>query len=215
MYGARPKGSELRNTMKTKDNSVILPQFHLFDATVMVAVILMLGMFASSAQTGQYLFTGSERTITLNPGIYNITAYGATGGYFETSGLNIPGGSGALMSGEFYFSATTTLTLLVGGAGGTGAVFGGGGGGGSFIVNGTTPLVVAGGGGGGFFDSTGTFSGVGQPGLITTGGGTYGDGSGTGGAGGNGGSGTAHAFGGGGGGGGFYSNGGHAAAGNG
>ena len=45
-----------------------------------IAVILQFGVIASSAQAGIYLFTGSETTITLNPGIYDITAYGAQGG---------------------------------------------------------------------------------------------------------------------------------------
>ena len=45
-----------------------------------IAVILQLGVIASSAQTGIYLFTGAETIITLNPGVYDITAYGAQGG---------------------------------------------------------------------------------------------------------------------------------------
>ena len=88
---------------------------------------------ACHAQTGDYRYIGSEATITLNPGYYDITAYGAKGGSFEPNYDNIPGGLGAEMSGEFYFAAPATLTLLVGGAGGTGFYFGGGGGGGSFI----------------------------------------------------------------------------------
>jgi hypothetical protein len=43
-----------------------------------MAVVLQVGVLASSAQT--YLFTGTETTVTLNPGIYNITSYGAQGG---------------------------------------------------------------------------------------------------------------------------------------
>jgi hypothetical protein len=88
--------------------------------------------------TNQYLFTGYETNITLPPGTYDITAYGAQGGIGGVSN----GGQGAEMEGEFSFSGLTTLTLLVGGAGGVGSDIegccGGGGGG------------VAGGGGGGF-----------------------------------------------------------------
>jgi hypothetical protein len=176
-----------------------------------VAVGLQFGVLAGFAQTGIYLFTGSETNITLNAGTYDITAYGAKGGSFEPSARDTPGGLGAEMGAEFSFSAPTTLVLLVGGSGGTGFYYGGGGGGGSFIVNGTTALVVAGGGGGGFGDSSGTYSGVGGPGLTTTSGGTFGFGAGTGGSGGSGGGGTTYPGGGGGGGGGLYGNGGNAA----
>ena len=105
-----------------------------------MAVALQLGMLAGSAQTNLYLFSGSKTNITLPPGTYIITAYGAPGG-----GWPGPGG-GAEMSGEFNFSASTTLTFLVGGGGGQ--FYGGGGGGGSFVVEDSTPLVIAGGGGG-------------------------------------------------------------------
>jgi sugar lactone lactonase YvrE len=93
----------------------------------------------------RYLFSGSRRNfgtetnITLNPGAYIITAYGAPGG---------GGGLGAEMSAEFNFSASTNLTLLVGEGGGYRIGNGSGGGGGSFVVQGSTPLVIAGGGGG-------------------------------------------------------------------
>jgi DNA-binding beta-propeller fold protein YncE len=94
----------------------------------------------------RYLFSGSERNITLPPDAYIITAYGAPGG----GGY---GGLGAEMSAEFNFSTSTNLTLLVGGGGGSGSggfyTYGGGGGGGSFVIGGGRPLVIAGGGGGG------------------------------------------------------------------
>src|SRR5271155_877075 len=98
-----------------------------------MAVVLQMGMLAGSAQTNIYLYTGSETNITLQPGTYIITAYGAPGGRAEN--FFGRGGLGAEMSGEFNFSASTNLTLLVGG------------GGGSFVVEGSTPLVIAGGGG--------------------------------------------------------------------
>jgi hypothetical protein len=169
------------------------------------AAAMQFGIFASSAQTDQFLYTGSETTITLNPGTYDITAYGAQGGGGSDGVL---GGLGAEMDSQFNFTGVTTLTILVGGAGGSPnpTVYGGGGGGGSFVVNGSTPLVVAGGGGGGYGSPTGFVwpiaGGVGNIGNEGgTGGGFYG---GTGGSGGN----TDLGNVGGPGGGGFYSSGG-------
>jgi hypothetical protein len=116
-----------------------------------MAVVLQLRMLAGSAQTNKYLFSGSKTNITLNPGAYIITAYGAPGGgsfRYEAGS----GGLGAEMSAEFDFSTSTNLTLLVGGGGESEqegpSGGGGGGGGGSFVVEGSTPLVIAGGGGG-------------------------------------------------------------------
>ena len=130
-----------------------------------VAVVLQLGVLASSAQTNNYLFTGSQTNITLNRGTYAITAYGGAGAY----GPNFGGaGLGAEMSAEFFFSGPTTLTLLVGGGGGAGCCQSspGGGGGGSFVVNGGTPLAIAGGGGGcALYENAG-------PGLTGTSGGS-------------------------------------------
>lgn len=180
-----------------------------------------------SGRTNIYLFTGSETNITLPPGTYDITAYGAQGGSSYVSG-----GLGAEMEAQFNFATSTTLTLLVGGGGGTGTAvsLGAGGGGGSFVVKGSTPLVVAGGGGGagcsynsaGFAGLSGSSGGDGQGwsggsgGLGGTngngggagGGGTYGGGGGGGGYSGDGGNGTIGGpYYGGGGGGGFFSGG--------
>jgi hypothetical protein len=58
-----------------------------------IAVALQLGMLAGSAQTNIYLFSGTETNITLPPGTYIITAYGAPGG-----GNYYSGGLGAEMS---------------------------------------------------------------------------------------------------------------------
>jgi hypothetical protein len=124
--------------MKTKFKSSNRAAYHSFGVVCAVAVSLLLGGLASSVQASQYLYTGSETTINLNPGLYNITAYGAHGG-------DGSGGLGAEMEGQFNFTASTTLTLLVGGSG----INGVSGGGGSFVVNGGLPLVIAGGGGGG------------------------------------------------------------------
>jgi hypothetical protein len=133
--------------MKTKDKFFIVPRYHPFSTLCMVVVFLLFGVLACSAQTGDYLFSGIEQTITLNPGTYDITAYGAQGGggyYFNS------GGPGAEVEGEFDFATTVNLTLLVGGAGGdgiyyapTGGYYGGGGGG-----------TGASGGGGSIIDSS-------------------------------------------------------------
>src|SRR5208283_3358477 len=84
-----------------------------------VAVVLQFGVLAGSAQTGQYLYSGSETTITLNPGTYDITAFGAAGGDGPWSG----GGIGAEMEAEFNFTTVVTLTLLVGGSGNVGGYY--------------------------------------------------------------------------------------------
>jgi hypothetical protein len=106
-----------------------------------IAVVLQFGLLAGSAQTNIYLFNGTETNITLNPGTYIITAYGAPGG---TNKFGTDNSLGAEMSAEFNFSTSTTLTLLVGGGGGyfspggggswyNSSDAGGGGGGGSII----------------------------------------------------------------------------------
>ena len=99
-----------------------------------VVVALQLGMLAGFAQTNIYLFSGSETNITLPPGTYIITAYGAPGGGNIAGLWRRPG---AEMSAEFNFSTSTNLTLLVGGGGGEGRGFSGGGGGGGFLGDGT------------------------------------------------------------------------------
>jgi Glycine rich protein len=84
-----------------------------------MAVVLQLGVLAGSAMTNIYLFSGSKTNITLNPGTYIITAYGAPGG----GSYDGYGGCGAEMSAEFTFSTSTNLTLLVGGGGFTSTSF--------------------------------------------------------------------------------------------
>jgi len=130
------------------------------------------GAVAWDPNHNHYLFSGSKTNITLNPGTYIITAYGApgggvSGGDYVGPGFVGPGSYGAEMSAEFDFSTSTTLTLLVGG-GGVGGPYSGGGGGGSFAVNGSTPLVIAGGGGGGadaFVDDVDVYS-AGGTGIV-------------------------------------------------
>ena len=83
-----------------------------------IAVVLQFGVLAGSAQTNKYLFSGSEMNITLPPGTYIITAYGAPGALPNLIYIaECSGGNGAEMSAEFNFSTSTTLTLLVGGGG--------------------------------------------------------------------------------------------------
>jgi hypothetical protein len=72
--------------------------------------VLQLGVLVGSAQTNKCLFRGSKTNITLNPGTYIITAYGAPGAASDSD-------NGAEMSAEFDFSTTTNFTLLVGGMG--------------------------------------------------------------------------------------------------
>ena len=149
-----------------------------------IAVVLQLGMLAGSAQTSIYLFSGSETNITLPPGTYIITAYGAPGG---ASAHGAGGGLGAEISAEFNFSTSTTLTLLVGGGGslplnyGVGSPgenqSGAGGGGNGFFING------GGGGGRNFGTGGGTGGGGGRSGVTTGGGGGGGGFLGNGGAG--------------------------------
>src|SRR5258708_10624196 len=119
--------------MKTKYKSSACPQCHPFTA-VCSASILLFGVLSGSAQTNRYLFTGSQTNITLNSGIYKITAYGAQGGTCPSG----PGGLGAEMEAEFSFSGLTTLTLLFGGGGARNPSGGSGcgAGGGSFCVHG-------------------------------------------------------------------------------
>jgi len=60
-----------------------------------VAAAMQFGMLTSFAQTDLFLFTGSETTINLNPGTYDITAYGAQGGGgYSGGGAGWPDGGG-------------------------------------------------------------------------------------------------------------------------
>ena len=164
--------------MRTKFKSIFRAGCHSFGVVCAVALVLQFGVLAGSAQTGQYLFTGSETTITLNPGTYDITAYGAQGGANTGS---YGGGLGAEMEGQFSFSASTILTLLVGGSGGGGSFYYMGGPGetsssGTAGVSGGSGGSGGGGGGGGYYGGGGGggYSGNGQSSNYTdTGGGSY------------------------------------------
>ena len=82
---------------------------------ISIGVALQLGMLAGSAQTNIYLYSGSETNITLNPGTYVITAYGAPGGgpLFLSDGYlgATNGGLGAEMTALFIFSTPATITM--------------------------------------------------------------------------------------------------------
>jgi hypothetical protein len=140
------------------------------------ATVLQLGLLACSAQTTEYSATGSETNVTLNPGNFIVTAYGADGG----PAFNYPmspvvfawGGLGAEMSAEFSFSAPTTLTLLVGDSGdawlGFFANIGSSGGGGAVspdagaMVGGNGSVSTADGYGGGIGSGAGGTGGSGR-----------------------------------------------------
>jgi hypothetical protein len=133
------------------------------------ALVLAAWVPVAQGQSTNFNNTGGFQTWTVPAtGLYNITAFGAQGGFGDVGG----GGLGAEIGGEFSLSSGQVLTIAVGGAG-TGGGFGGGGGGGSFVVSiasGTTnALVIAGGGGGGS-----DFNFPGGGGIVGSGGSGYG-----------------------------------------
>jgi len=139
-----------------KANCKIFPNGLPFSAVWSAPILLLIGVLASFAQSSIYTYTGSETNISLNPGTYYITVYGAQGGTSTVGGY--VAGLGAEMEAQFTFTTNVNLTILVGGVGANSSDTGGGGGGGgggSFVVNGGTPLIVAGGGGGAAGNGTG------------------------------------------------------------
>ena len=93
---------------------------------------------------------GIQEWNILYTGIYNITVWGASGGFNKNS-INIPGG-GNIISGDFLLNKNDKIYILVGNKGDS-QLNNGGGGGGTFILKGNypdnlTPLIIAGGGGG-------------------------------------------------------------------
>jgi len=81
---------------------------------LVMAFVLQLGMLAGSAQTNLYLFSGSKTNITLPPGTYIITAYGAGGGRSFDYNEDGHGGLGAEMRAEFNFSDSTNVNSPAG-----------------------------------------------------------------------------------------------------
>src|SRR5579862_9914409 len=106
--------------MKMRPN--MYNQFKQLHYCLCAALLTALTPQITSAQTTNFLYSGAEVTYTLGPGTYDITAYGATGGYstFGFGGHWRNGGAGAEMEGVFSFTAPTPLTIMVGGAGGNG-----------------------------------------------------------------------------------------------
>jgi len=133
-----------------------------------VLSVLFSVLNVTEAMAHTYTYTGRETNITVSPGTYEITAFGAQGGNLVVGNGagDVAGGLGAEIGGQFTFTNPTSLTILVGSHGGTNGT----GGGGSFVVqNGTIPLVVAGGGGGSIYSISGgpglsgTLGGNGSP----------------------------------------------------
>ena len=91
-----------------------LSRYLIFRVFAVLLAVLIQG--SASAQT--FTYTGSETSVPLQPGTYDITAYGAQGG----SGYNSGGGLGAEMEAQFNFATATNLTILVGGSGYNGVV---------------------------------------------------------------------------------------------
>ena len=149
------------------------------------------------AQSVTFGYTGAAQTLRIAiTGTYQITVAGAQGG---DGGNSRQGGAGAVIVGDYDFSAGEVLNLIAGGAGSSSTYGGGGGGGGSFVFDqsSNTLVVVAGGGGG-----AGSNRGGGGGGQVTTSG-ASGSGAGAGAGGSNGDGGAANPYDHGGGGGGF------------
>jgi hypothetical protein len=99
--------------------------------------------------------TGIQQWTVPKTGMYEIDAYGATGGYAYLAGTSTIeyGGRGARIRGRFNLNKGEYIRILVGqmGVNNPRNSRGGGGGGGTFVYNltATTLLIAAGGGGGG------------------------------------------------------------------
>jgi len=100
-------------------------------------------------------YTGIQQWTVPKTGMYEIDAYGATGGYawlLNTSTIEY-GGRGARIRGRFNLNKGEYIRILVGqmGVNHSRSDRAGGGGGGTFVYNSTTStlLIAAGGGGGG------------------------------------------------------------------
>jgi len=163
---------------------IALPTFHAVHKTHTTTA-------ESDSQTFSY--TGAQQTFTVPSGVSTITikAYGAQGG----NSLEVVGGLGATMIGDFSVTPGQQLKIMVGGQGIAGiniyAQSGGTGGGGTFVTDmSNTPLIVAGGGGGAMayiWGNNPTIAVNGGPGQTTQNGQAGDGGGGLGGTGGNGG----------------------------
>ena len=136
-------------------------------ALLFVIAVFVLFPFYKAQQVWNYGYTGSQQSITLQPGKYRFETWGAQGGDGSRSlqGSQLcPGGLGGYAVGEITFSTSTTLYISVGGQG---------------LVGSTTAIDKAGGwnGGGngeGYSSDRGGGSGGGAthiataPGLLST-----------------------------------------------
>ena len=164
-------------------------------AGILLACLPIIG--TAWAQSVTFDYTGAAQTLRIAiTGTYQITVAGAQGG---NGGNSRQGGAGAVIIGNYAFSAGEVLNLIAGGSGSSSTYGGGGGGGGSFIFDqsNNTLVVVASGGGG-----AGSNRGGGGGGQVTTSG-AFGSGAGAGAGGSNGDGGAANPNDHGGGGGGF------------
>jgi hypothetical protein len=112
-------------------------------------VLPAIALFNGPASAGPAFSSNTPglTSVVLAPGLYDVTAIGASGGGDGTEGNS--GGPGAEVEGTRAVFATETVSVMVGGQGGSDDAGGGGGGGGFFDGGG------GGGGGGGFFDGGG------------------------------------------------------------
>jgi hypothetical protein len=98
--------------MKTEHNIFISAKHIIISPLCMAAGAVLLGGQTGSAQTVDYLYSGSNVVVTLNPGTYDIIAYGAQGGAFNGGAGDKLGGLGAEMEGEFNFPTAAAVVPM-------------------------------------------------------------------------------------------------------
>ena len=82
---------------------------------IILALLLNLSFnYVFSQSTYTFNFTGSQQTVNLTPGTYDIKAWGGDG-YTQTSGFN---GKGGYANGILTLTSTQTISIYVGGLGG-------------------------------------------------------------------------------------------------
>jgi len=130
-----------------------------------MAFLMKVSSGANSGPGGQTVWnfaaTGAVQTVTLEPGVYELQAWGADGGNRGSAGPSQSlGGAGAYVTGVLSISTATEYGIFINRKGGsnTAASSGAGGGGATSIMQGGTAaancVIVAGGGGGGGYTST-------------------------------------------------------------
>ena len=102
---------------------------------------------SNSGSTYNITYSGTTGSILLQAGTYTFTVTGAGGG---NGGSTAVGGSGRLVSFNYFITSPIILQYVIGGAGSS-TLFGSGGGGGTYLYDSTNSqfICVAGGGGGG------------------------------------------------------------------